>query len=106
MPIKPRLENTNIIWKIFRCCGVLSKNGERSIPAAIKNANMASAMSPTRPIMPRETCPTDEAALEIISMGLNTLTIMAETWLLVWASIIPFFATKNPAPIMISSASI
>ena len=50
--------------------------------------------------------PTEPAALEIISMGLNTFTIILDIWVLVCSSIIPFLAMNHPAPIMISSESI
>ena len=106
IPIKPTLENTNISWKILRCFKSFSKTGVRIIPEAIKITNIPTAISPTDSRASIEICPTALAPLESTSIGLKTVTIMPDIWLLVCSSIIPFFVTKYPAPIIISRASI
>ncbi len=106
MPIKPRLEKTNIIWKIFLCWGSLSKKRDSSMPTAIKTANMPRAIRPTMPMVSRETSPTELAQPDRISRGLKMLTIILLIWPLVCSSNIPFLAAKNPVPIIISRESI
>ena len=106
MPMKPRFENTNSIWKSGRFCRSFSKRGVRIMPATMKQRNMPSAIRATVRSVCLEMCPTALSALEMISSGLNTVTIIWDIWALVWASSMPFLVRKNPAPIIIRSESI
>ena len=72
----------------------------------MKMRNMPTAISATSPMVPRDIRPTEVAALESTSMGLNRLTIILDIRVLVCSSSIFFFVNKKPAPIMISSDSI
>ena len=76
------------------------------MPARISMANMAMAIMLTSPMVRRGISPTEDAALDRMSMGLKTFTIILDIWVLVWASSMPFFVMKYPAPIMMSRHSI